>query len=135
MDNIGVKRMSGRFNRHESEEDYLEAIMLIRQENGNCRSVQIADRLGITKPSVSVAIRKLQEDGLITINEEKWIDLTELGRETAERTYAKHHYFKTLLQAAGVKEEIAEEEACAMEHAISDDSFQKIRERHPEEKL
>lgn len=117
--------------RHEARDDYLEAILLITRSKGYCRAINIANELGVTKPSVSVAVAKLQEDGLITLDEEKLIRFTELGRELAELTYAKHCYFRDLLLSAGVDEATAEKEACAMEHAISGESFRKIQERYP----
>ena len=85
----------------------------------------------MTKPSVSVAVAKLQEEGLITLDEEKMIRFTEEGRALAELTYAKHCYFRDLLLSAGIDEDTAEKEACAMEHAISSESFQKLKERYP----
>ncbi|MBQ8088649.1 MAG: metal-dependent transcriptional regulator [Clostridia bacterium] len=111
---------------NESREDYLEAILRITQRKGLCRSVDIADQLEISKPSVSVAMVNLREAGLIEMESDKRILLTEAGREIAERIYRRHVYFKKLLQSAGVEEGVAEHEACSLEHAVSEDSFKKI---------
>ena len=117
--------------RHEARDDYLEAILLITQAKGHCRSIHIAEELEVSKPSVSVAVSKLVEDGLVTLDEDKLIHLTEAGRTLAEETYAKHSYFKNFLMSVGVEEEIAEREACGLEHALSAESFRRIRERWP----
>lgn len=117
--------------RHEARDDYLEAILLITQAKGHCRSIHIAEELEVSKPSVSVAVSKLAEEGLVTIDEDKLIHLTEAGRALAEETYAKHSYFKDFLMSVGVEEETAEREACGLEHALSAESFRRIRERYP----
>lgn len=123
--------MNPRTFRHESRDDYLETILRITRAKGYCRAIHIASELGITKPSVSVELGKLYQEGLITLDEEKMIRLTDAGLALAEATYAKHRYFKALLTAAGVDEETAEREACAMEHAISAESFDKVRAMYP----
>lgn len=123
--------MALRTFRNEARDDYLEAILRITQSKGHCRSINIAEELEVSKPSVSVAIGKLVEEGLVTLDEEKFIRFTPEGRALAELTYAKHRYFRQFLLSAGVEEEAAEREACALEHAISCESFRKIRERYP----
>ena len=115
---------------HESAEDYLEAILMLHEEKGYARSVDISLKLGVTKPSVSVAVGKLIEAGLITMNDDKTIRFTEHGRALAELTLAKHQFLKDLLRNAGVDDETAEKEACAMEHAISEDSFRKLEKTY-----
>ncbi len=117
--------------RNEARDDYLEAILMITQEKGHCRSINIAETLDVTKPSVSVAVGKLIEAGLIRMDENKLITFTPEGRELAEQTLAKHNYFKDFLIHAGVDEETAEREACAMEHGISQESFEKLRVCYP----
>lgn len=117
--------------RNEARDDYLEAILMITQEKGHCRSIHIAETLDVTKPSVSVAVSKLIEAGLITMDDEKMIHFTELGLQLAELTLAKHNYLKTFLMNAGIDPETAEREACAMEHGISEDSFQKLKAAYP----
>ncbi|MCR5089839.1 MAG: metal-dependent transcriptional regulator [Oscillospiraceae bacterium] len=117
--------------RNEARDDYLEAILMITQERGHCRSINIADTLDVTKPSVSVAVGKLVEAGLITMDEDKMIHFTEEGLSLAELTLAKHNYLKSFLIDAGVDSETAEKEACAMEHGISEESFRKIQAHYP----
>ncbi len=117
--------------RNEARDDYLEAILMITQEKGHCRSIHIAESLDVTKPSVSVAVGKLIDAGLITMDADKMIRFTEEGLSLAEFTLAKHNYFKQMLMNAGVDNEIAEREACAMEHGISEDSFRKLSVRYP----
>ncbi len=117
--------------RNEARDDYLEAILMITQERGHCRSINIAETLDVTKPSVSVAVGKLVEEGLVVMDDEKMIRFTEKGRLLAELTLAKHNYFKQLLMNAGIEEEIAEREACAMEHGISEESFEKLKVCYP----
>ena len=117
--------------RNEARDDYLEAILMITQERGHCRSINIAETLDVTKPSVSVAVGKLVEAGLITLDDEKMIHFTEEGRSLAELTLAKHNYFKNFLTKAGIDGETAEREACAMEHGISEESFQKLQACYP----
>ena len=119
--------MSQRTFRNESRDDYLEAILLVTRRKGYCRSTDIATELGISRPSVSVELGKLMEQGLLFFDDEKLLHLTESGSALAEMTYAKHIFFKKCLQTVGVDEATAEREACAMEHTISDASFEKIQ--------
>ena len=118
--------MSQRTFRNESRDDYLEAILLITRRKGYCRSTDIATELGISRPSVSVELGKLNEQGFIRFDDEKLLHLTESGKARAELTYAKHVFFKHCLLSVGVDEETADREACAMEHTVSDASFSKI---------
>ena len=119
--------MSQRTFRNESRDDYLEAILLITGRKGYCRSTDIATELGISRPSVSVELGKLMDQGLLCFDDEKLLHLTESGKALAEMTYAKHMFFKKCLQTVGVDEDTAEREACAIEHTISDTSFQRIQ--------
>ena len=123
--------MSQRTFRNESRDDYLEAILIIRQKKGFCRSTDIASWLGISRPSVSVELCKLAELGLIRMDEDKMLHLTDEGFAIADSTYAKHNYLKRFLLSVGVDEAVAEKEACSMEHALSSDSFEKILARYP----
>ena len=123
--------MSQRTFRNESRDDYLEAILIIRQKKGFCRSTDIASWLGISRPSVSVELGKLAELGLIRMDEDKMLHLTDEGFAIADSTYAKHIYLKRFLMSVGVDEAVAEKEACSMEHALSNDSFEKILSRYP----
>ena len=117
--------------RHESRDDYLEAILRITEEKGTCRSVDIARQLNVSKPSVSVALSKLEAEGLASMDGDKLVALTEKGLAIAAETLARHVYFKDFLISAGVEEEVAEEEACAMEHMISADTFRKLMKKYP----
>ena len=123
--------MSQRTFRNESRDDYLEAILIIRQKKGFCRSTDIASWLGISRPSVSVELGKLAALGLIRMDEDKMLHLTDEGFALADSTYAKHVYLKRFLMSVGVDEAVAEKEACSMEHALSNDSFEKILARYP----
>ena len=117
--------------RHESRDDYLEAILRITEEKGSCRSVDIARLLDVSKPSVSVALNKLEAEGYAVMDGEKQVSLTEKGLVIAAETLARHVYFKDFLMAAGVEESVAEDEACAMEHMISADTFRKLMDKYP----
>ncbi len=108
-----------------SKEDYLEAILIQINKNGTCRSTDVAVQLGFSKPSASIALKKLEEEGYIE-RDDGSILLTEKGKDIAGKTYNKHSFFKEWLVMAGVDDKVAEEEACQMEHIISEDSFNKI---------
>lgn len=108
-------------------EDYLEAVLVLQKEKGMVRSVDVARHLDVSKPSVCHAVATLKEGGFLTMDEDSFLHLTDLGREVAEKTYEKHCFFTRLLVDAGVEPKTAEQDACRMEHAISDDSFQKIK--------
>lgn len=111
----------------QSGEDYLKAIMLLQQKNGTVRSVDVAKHLKVTKPSVSVAIRQLREGGFLTMGEDKLLRLTPSGREVAEHIQERHRIIKNGLVSLGVDSEIAERDACRIEHVISPESFEKIK--------
>ena len=110
---------------HESGEDYLEAILVIRRLRGSCRNVDIAERLGRSKPSVTKALANLARKGLVDVVDRD-ARLTSEGRRLAEETLAKHRFFEGMLLDAGVDAEVASEEACRMEHCISDSSFRRL---------
>ena len=112
---------------HASGEDYLEAVLVLQKERGMVRSVDVARHMGVSKPSVCHAVATLKAGGFLTMDEDFFLRLTDVGREVAERTYEKHCFFTQLLVDAGVEPKTAEQDACRMEHAISDDSFQKIK--------
>ena len=112
---------------HESAEDYLEAILRLREQKGFVRSVDIAALLGVTKPSVSFAMKKLRENGYITMAEDNLITLTETGEEIALRVYNRHKTLVTFLTSIGVSEETAREDACKIEHDISEETFEALR--------
>lgn len=111
-----------------SSEDYLEAILAIRRERGFCRNVDIAERLGVSKASVTKALGNLARRGLAEVVDRD-VRLTAAGELLAEETLAKHRFFERMLLDAGVDTEVASEEACRMEHCISADSFEKLSSR------
>lgn len=111
---------------HASGEDYLEAILIIERKKGAVRSIDIAEWLGVTKPSVSRAVSLLKNGGFLSVKD-NLLCLTGTGRAVAEKIYERHCFFKHKLIDAGVDEETAEKEACLLEHSLSDDSFNKIR--------
>ena len=111
----------------ESAENYLETIYMLHQRNGAVRSIDIVNELSFSKPSVSVAMKNLRLNGLIEIDEDGIITLQEAGRVIAERIYERHTLLTQWLEHLGVRPEIAAEDACRMEHAISDESFVKLK--------
>ena len=110
-------------------EDYLEAVLMLQKKNGMVRSIDLARHMEVSKPSVSRAGAILQEGGFLTVDSDYFLHLTEAGREVTEKIYERHQFFTEQLVAAGVDQETAEQEACRMEHAISDTSFQKLKEK------
>ena len=113
---------------HESAEDYLERILMLKDEKGYARSVDIANDLGVTKPSVSFAMKRLRENGYIEMDQENLITLTEKGYEIAHRIYERHKVLTRALILLGVPDDIAAEDACRMEHDISPETFQAMKE-------
>ncbi|NLF80019.1 MAG: metal-dependent transcriptional regulator [Clostridia bacterium] len=112
-----------------SSEDYLEMILMLREKKGYARSIDIASELGVTKPSVSYAVKRLRENNYITVDEEGLISLTESGMEIAARMYERHQLLTDFLLSLGVAEKTAREDACKIEHDLSDETFLAIR-RH-----
>ena len=111
----------------ESAENYLEAILMIKQRKGEVHSVDIAAELGFSKPSVSVAMKNFRQNGYITMDEHGHIELTDAGLEIAERVYERHRLISALLEKLGVSEENAREDACRIEHDISDETFAALK--------
>lgn len=109
-----------------SAEDYLETILILSEKNGEVRSVDIAEQLGVTKPSVSYAIKRLRENGYIVWNEEKHISLTESGLSIASDIYTRHKRLIDLFVALGVDLETATKDAHKVEHDLSDVTFEAI---------
>lgn len=116
--------------RLESQEDYLEKILQISQKKESVHSIDIAREMNFSKPSVSVAMNKLKELGYIEINDKGDISLTESGKEIAEKTLEKHVVLTKMLMYLGVDEETASEDACRMEHDISDETWKAIKEHY-----
>lgn len=115
-------------NINESAENYLETILQLSKTLPVVRSVDIANELGFKKSSVSVAMKNLRQKEHITVTDAGFIYLTDSGKAIAEHVYEKHQLLKGWLCSLGVSEEIATEDACKMEHVISDESFNAIRE-------
>ena len=116
-------------NVHESGEMYLEAIFVLQRKNGFVRSVDVGDYLGYSKPSVSRAVSLLKNAGYIVMNEENLITLTDSGLAIAKKIYDRHTLLSELLIRLGVSEKTAVQDACKMEHTISDETFEAIQ-RH-----
>ena len=112
---------------HASGEDYLEAVLVLQKERGMVRSVDVARHMGVSKPSVCHAVATLKAGGFLTMDEDFFLRLTDVGREAAEQTYEKHCFFTRLLIDAGVDPKEAEQDACRMEHTISESSFQQLK--------
>lgn len=115
---------------HESGENYLETILILERRQGQVRSVDIAGELGFSKPSVSVAMKQFRENGLIAVDGDGFIHLTESGRAIAERIYERHCLLSRYLMLLGVSPEVAQADACKLEHDLSQESFDKIRQHY-----
>lgn len=113
---------------NESAENYLETILILGKKLPVVRSVDIANELGFKKSSVSTAMKNLREKNHITVNESGFIYLTNTGREIAEMIYERHEFLSNWLISLGVSSETATEDACKIEHVISKDSFQAIKD-------
>ena len=112
---------------HASGEDYLEAILVLQKQKGMVRSVDMARHMGVSKPSVCHAVATLKNGGFLTMDDGFFLHLTNIGREVAEQIYEKHRFFTERLIAAGVDSEIAEADACRIEHVISEESFRRLK--------
>ena len=113
---------------HESAEDYLEAILILKERLGMVRSIDVVNEKHFKKPSVSVAMKKLRENGYIEMDKEGFITLTEKGYEIASSVYNRHKLLTRFFVALGVNEQTAAADACKIEHDISEETFQKILE-------
>lgn len=111
---------------HSSGEDYLKTIYILQKEKGTVRSIDVAEQMGVSKASVSHAVKLLRKGGYILMDDDYTLHLTDLGCEIAERLYERHQYFTEQLTGVGVDVTTAEAEACKMEHTISDSTFQKL---------
>ena len=109
--------------RQESLEDYLEGMLMLEEEKGFIRSVDLARLLGVTKPSVSYATRKLREQNFITMDEDGLISLTNDGLGVAKKTYDKHKTLASFFKTIGVDSKVAQQDACRIEHDISSETF------------
>ena len=116
-------------NIYESAEDYLERILILQEEKGEVRSIDIAHDMGYSKPSISIAMKKLKEAGLIDIDEHGFIALTKEGHVIADRVYERHTVLKKILINIGVDPKQAEKDACKVEHVISEETFEAIKKK------
>ena len=114
-------------NIYESAEDYLEAILKLRENCGMVRSIDIVHELGFSKPSVSVAMRNLRENGYIQLDGDGYITLLPPGEEIAQRIYGRHKLLTQIFVQLGVSQETAAADACKVEHDLSDETFEKIK--------
>ena len=117
-----------------SGEDYLEAILVLQKKCGLVRSVDVARHMEVSKPSVCHAVATLRDGGFLTMDEDHFLHLTDVGREVAEIIYERHCFFtEQLIIAAGVDPKTAEADACRIEHIISDESFSRLKEAAAQE--
>ena len=108
-------------------EDYLEAVLMMQKRHGYVRCVDVAEHLGVKKPSVSRAVKELSKSGYIVKNTDGTLSLTDSGLQIATQIYEKHLFFTKQLIEAGVPEDIAKKDACKLEHVISEESFVKLK--------
>lgn len=115
---------------HESAENYLETILILHNRLGMVRSIDIATELGFSKPSVSVFMKNLRENGYILVDKDGYITLTDTGRAIADKIYERHQMIAEILMALGVDEETAYRDSCKIEHDISDKSFECMKQHY-----
>lgn len=116
-----------------SGEDYLEAILVLQKKMGMVRSIDLARHMGFSKPSISHAVGVLKNGGFLTMDEDHFLHLTDVGREVAEKIFERHCFFTEQLIAAGVNPKTAEADACRIEHIISDENFSRLKEAAEQE--
>ena len=116
-----------------SGEDYLETILVLHKKTDMVRSVDVARHMGVSKPSVCVAVNTLKDGGFLAMDEDHFLHLTDVGREVAEKIYERHCFFTEQLISAGVDPKTAEADACRIEHIISDESFDRLKEAAAQE--
>lgn len=114
----------------ESAENYLETILVLNNRKGYCRSIDICNEMGFSKPSVSVYLKNLREDDYISVDENGNVHLTEKGKEIADRIYDRHNVIAGFLMQLGTSEETAYKDSCKIEHDISEESFKLIKEQY-----
>ena len=114
---------------HQSEEDYLETILMLTERQGKVRSIDVVNELGFTKASVSIAMKKLRENGYIAVDGEGYLTFLPPGQEIAERIYSRHRLLTHFFIQLGGDEKTAAEDACKAEHILSEQTLEKIRER------
>ena len=114
-------------NIRQSAEDYLETILILHERKGSVRSIDIANEMGFSKPSVSVAMKNLRENGYIQVDESGHITLTQMGYDVADKIYERHKVVSEYFVLMDVDPETAAQDACKIEHILSNDSFQAIK--------
>ena len=124
----------GKQSLYASGEDYLEAVLVLQKEKGMVRSVDVARHMEVSKPSVCHAVATLREGGFLTMDSDYFLHLTDVGQEAAEQIYEKHRFFTDRLIEAGVDPVTAEKDACRMEHVISQESFERLRDAYKTKK-
>lgn len=112
---------------HASGEDYLEAVLMLQKQKGMVRSIDLARHMGFSKPSISHAVATLREGGFLAVDEDGHLHLTDAGREVAEKIYERHQFFTAHLIELGVDPVQAEQDACRLEHVISEESYQILK--------
>ena len=118
----------------ESAENYMEAILMIREEKGTVRSIDVVNHLGFSKPSVSVAMKQLETNGFIHRDRDGLIYLTDSGEEIAKMIYERHNLLTELFKSIGVNEETARQDACKIEHDLSEETFECIKKAYADHK-
>lgn len=113
---------------YESAENYLETILILKNRNGTVRSIDVANEMNFSKPSISYAMKQFRESGYIEMDKNGYISLTESGMDIAERVYERHRLLTKYLVSIGVSEKNAKEDACRIEHVISQETFEKLKE-------
>jgi len=119
---------------HESAEDYLERILMLTESNPEVHAVDVAASLGFSKPSVSIAMKKLEDQGYVRVGSHQELILTKEGREIAEKIYERHNILGSLFVSLGVDEKVAYEDACRIEHDLSDETFAALKRHFAEKK-
>ncbi|MCD8036468.1 MAG: metal-dependent transcriptional regulator [Clostridiales bacterium] len=114
----------------EAVENYLEAILVLSYRQPDVHAVDVCNYLGYSRPTLSVAIKQMRENGLITVSGENHIFLTESGKEVAEKIYERHNVIAAMLIQIGVSEEVAYADACKIEHDLSNETFAKLKEHY-----
>lgn len=115
---------------HEAAEMYLETILVLKNRLGLVRSIDVANEMGYSKPTISIAMKKFRQEGLVTVDESGFINLTEAGRDIAERIYERHQVLTHILVSLEVSQDHAEEDACKIEHDISDETFAALKKEY-----
>ncbi len=115
---------------HESAEMYLETILVLKNRLGLVRSIDVANEMGFSKPTISVAMKNFRQEGLVTMDDSGFINLTETGRDIAERIYERHQVLTHILIYLGVSPKHAEEDACKIEHDICEETFEALKKQY-----